>query len=133
MKVVITENDVSGATMPPFFAKNHVQSEKDFFKFSPNQNVISFAQHAKDVLKRNCPAAVCCPVLRVDIFETQCGTLVVNEFGNLDALVQKSGQVDINNRRARPDTDVLLSNFRRVFFVDKIRQLVQIKLSSLVD
>lgn len=132
MKAVITENDVSGASMDIYFAKNHIGESRDFKSFARYHDVVAFAKHVKQVFKSNCPSAVCTPVLRVDIFQSQCNKLVLNELENLDAFTEKSGQVDINNKRPHNDTDVRLTAFRSNFFTDKLKQLVDKSLTTIV-
>ena len=74
---------------------------------------------------RNSVASVCCPLLRVDIFESHCGMLFLNELENLDAMVERTGQLNSTRKRASLDTDVLMENFRIEFFKAKIIQLLQ--------
>jgi hypothetical protein len=73
MKVVLTENDINNSSLPAYFSRNHVKGNKEFVSFAARHDLFSFAMEARDLLKRNCSAAVCCPVFRVDIFETQTG------------------------------------------------------------
>jgi hypothetical protein len=130
-KVVIPYNDVSengeGRAMEPFFAKNHIDSGPDFKAFAPNQNIMSFARRCKDIFERNATAAVCCPLLRVDIFESQCNMLYMNEMENLDALVQVAAQKDASYKKRPPkDTDVKMERFRERFFIDKLTLLIKL-------
>jgi hypothetical protein len=113
--------------MEPFFAKNHIDSGPDFKAFAPNQNIMSFARRCKDIFERNATAAVCCPLLRVDIFESQCNMLYMNEMENLDALVQVAAQKDASYKKRPPkDTDVKMERFRERFFIDKLTLLIKL-------
>jgi len=125
--VVLTENDVRGTSLQPFFAINHIKDGHDSFRFTRNHDIIAFAKEAKEILKQNSSAAACCPLLRVDIFETQDRKLVVNEIESLEALVACArGHLDCNgDRLSDKHTDSNVTTFRKVFFVDKIKQLVE--------
>ena len=129
IKVVIPYNDVScigpGRTLAPFFAKNHIDSGADFKAFNGEHDLLAFAQHCKDVFVSNSVASTCCPLLRVDIFESQCDMLMLNEIENLDAMVQRAGQLDAKRKRTSGDTDVKMEEFRVQFFEDKFIQLLR--------
>jgi hypothetical protein len=63
------------------------------------------------------PGAACCPVLRVDIFETQGGLLVLNEFESIEALTDAVRGSNCNKLTCVPKTlDAHLETFRTDFF-----------------
>lgn len=130
IKTVIPENDVTCTTMNSFFAKSHVILKTDQQAYARHQDVKAFAQKVKAELKKACVDVACSPLLRVDTFESQCGMLRVNEVESLDALVEASGQLDINRKRAPPDTDILVAAFKVSFLEDKLTQLVQMALNE---
>ena len=110
--MILAYNDVTGAAMIPFFVKNHIiQRGRDFKSFANGpEEVLAFAEHARTMLQRNCPSALCSPVLRVDIFETLCNSLCVNEFENLDALcdaVRQPVVTNINGKRIRNSAEII--------------------------
>lgn len=125
MKIVITENDVSGASLEPFLAKSHVRRNNDFRNFKNSiEDITAFALQAKAMFKERCTHSLCTPVLRVDIFETETFNLIVNELENLDALIEAMG-------RQRDTIDSSMVDFKSNFFFDKLLCLVN-KISSLL-
>jgi hypothetical protein len=80
----------------PFAAawlKNKSSETKWPFSKDPYHDAIDFGARAIDRLKAaRGPWAFCGPVIRVDIFETEAGKLVVNEFESLEALVDAKGR-----------------------------------------
>lgn len=55
------------------------------FSTSPHTALFAFAENAVQALKRACPNSIADGILRVDIFQTVDGCLVVNEFESLEA------------------------------------------------
>jgi hypothetical protein len=123
IKVVLAENDVSGASLPPFFSMNHIKRASDFKPFTGNYDLFDFAKRVKQELQGS-GACVSAPLLRIDIFETQTLTLVVNEVESLEACTQFSGQVQPDGRRGTHVNDDRMSAFRETFWVSKTRQLL---------
>jgi len=124
MKVVLAENDVTGEKMAPFFTKNHIRDEADFQAFHGDHDIFAFAEHAKAMYQAKLPGALVSPLIRVDVFETQCFIMKVNEFENLDANTPKSGQKNSTGQRCKPTTDSVLTAFKLRYWKDKIRQKI---------
>ena len=82
--------------------------------------VIEFAQHVKSIFKQNCLSAVCFPVLRIDVFESQSGQLKFADLKSLEALADSTQS---GNKRKGEDIIMqvtqALTTFRRNFFENK--------------
>jgi hypothetical protein len=102
---------------------NHVKTNdsRKFLKANESR-VIEFAQHVKTIFKRNCPGAVCCPVLRVDVFESQSGKLLLNELESLEALADSTHS---GNKKRGEDINMQVTTFRIKFFENKLDQLIK--------
>ena len=55
------------------------------FSIHPHTHLMSFAEYALNEFSLSCPFAMVDSLMRVDIFQTQSGKLVVNEFESLEA------------------------------------------------
>ena len=55
------------------------------FEAVSRETLFKFAEDAYQELKKNCPYFCCEPMVRVDVFKTKDGRLVVNEFESLSA------------------------------------------------
>jgi hypothetical protein len=122
LKVVLAENDVTGEKISPFFALNHIADESDFQAFHGDHDIFAFAEHAKAMFQAKVPGALVSPLIRVDLFETQCFIIKVNELENLDANTPKSDQMNSSGQRCKPTMDSALTEFKLRFWKDKIRQ-----------
>jgi hypothetical protein len=124
LKTVFGEDDVAGVKLAPYLAKNHISSGPDFKPFRGGHDIFAFAQSVKQVLinSGNCEYA---PILRVDTFETERLTLVVNEIESLEANTQYSGVVQPNGRRGNANNEAALAALRDTFWDNKVLQLLK--------
>ena len=61
----------------------------------PHTRLMKFAEEAVVELKRACSSAIIDGLVRVDIFETQMGKLVVNEFESLEACYYHNNESEV--------------------------------------
>jgi hypothetical protein len=88
---VISGNDADNETLTPFCAKTS-KKVSPCIQFNET-HIYDFAIRAKSLLhERLSDKFLPNPFLRVDIFETQCGNIVVNEFESLEAMIDASGK-----------------------------------------
>jgi hypothetical protein len=129
MKILLAEDDVSGAIMPPFLVKHHISSQPDFKAFTGKHDLFAFAKRVKQVLRESGDCAFA-PILRIDTFETQTLELKVNEVESLEACAYYSGQLQPDGRRAKPTIIGDLEVFRGSFFEHKVIQLIKLALDT---
>jgi hypothetical protein len=108
-----------------FFAHNHIKPSLHK-AFSLNYDLIGFARAAKTRLQAAIPGSfVASPYTRVDIFRTQLGKLVVNEFESLEAMTEATKQADANGPQLANDIiDGSLNKFKVEYWTDKLVQLL---------
>ena len=131
VKVVLAEDDATGASLPPFYFQSITYRGLLISKNLPrNYDFFKFAQRVKQELQLS-GACVSSPLLRIDVFETQQLTLVVTVVESLEACTQFSGQVqpDSDGRRGSQVNDNAISAFRETFRLNKTRQLLMNGLS----
>ena len=64
---------------------NHTPQRLAAFSPRGHKVLIKWAENALRALHRSCPQAICDGLVRVDIFQTISGSLVVNEFESFEA------------------------------------------------
>jgi hypothetical protein len=74
---------------------------------------MKFAEDAIQMLKATCPEAIVDGLVRVDIFETSDGRLVVNEFESFEALFQNG-----------TEDDFLIESFLVKYWFHKIKMFI---------
>jgi len=131
MKVVLCENDITGETMPPYFAKNHIKTQADFRAFRGCHDIFALALEIKRAYKARLPGALVCPLLRLDFFENQCFEPMLNEAESLEALVDKCAQADLLGKKTKSDTDTALRLFRKRYWKDEIQREIDLALAQL--
>ena len=126
---MISGNAADNETLTPFCAKT---SKRVYPCIQFNETrIYDFAIRAKSLLhERLSGKFLPNPFLRVDIFETQCGNLVVNEFESLEAMIDASGKIMADGTKTSASTDLSVQLFRENFWQESLHELIDIVLSK---
>jgi hypothetical protein len=82
------------------------------FSTSPHERILQFARQAVEHFKLMCPHAITHQLFRVDIMQTEDGSLVVNEFESIDAnFVPNFGASSTSARSYEFRVKTFISNF----------------------
>jgi hypothetical protein len=87
VKVAWVTNPHTGCQRGPFIVVN--DREKGH-KYASDDEILNFAKYARKVYEERFPESLTYPVFRIDIFRTQSGRFVVNEFESLEANIHIS-------------------------------------------
>ena len=98
-------------------AHPHVRGHGRSFSFAPHTKLIAFATKIKNVLEERCPNMCSYPVLRIDVFITQLGELIVNEVESLEAYIPAAG-------KNRHEIDQFSQNFINEFWKHRLEYLL---------
>jgi hypothetical protein len=98
-------------------AHPHIQGNGRSFSFEPHTKLAAFATKIKNILEERCPNMCTYPVLRIDVFITQLGELIVNEVESLEAFIPAAG-------KKRHEIDQFSQNFLTEFWKYRFEYLL---------
>lgn len=98
-------------------AHPHIRGNGRSFSFAPHTKLAAFATKVKKVLEERCPNVCSYPVIRIDVFITQLGELIVNEVESLEAFIPAAG-------KGRHDIDQFSQNFINEFWKHRLEYLL---------
>ena len=100
-------------------AHAHIRGNGRSFSFEPHTKLAAFAIKIKNILEERCPHICSYPILRIDVFITQLGQLIVNEVESLEAYIPAAG-------KCRHEIDQKSQNFINEFWKHRLEYLLSL-------
>ena len=113
-----------GIYKEPFLAHNHKKGHGRAFSFRPHTRLFAFAKKVKELYQMRCSSCCSYPILRIDVFITNTGKLIVNEVESLEALIQAKGG---NVQCAKLDAESI--EFLEEFWEYRLDHMIQLALT----